>query len=264
MNKYAFYLLSILFAAACRNAPADGQTTAAAAQEKIETAKPEPDSVPVFPIEYLTGKFDYESHPDFTKVDPAYADGPGYYLRREAYEAFQRMQAAAKADGIALRIISASRTFDYQRGIWEAKWTGKRKSNNIFVHTIADPKERALEILKVSAMPGTSRHHWGTDVDLNAVNNGYFESGAGKQVYDWLTANAAAYGFCQPYTAGRPSGYTEEKWHWSYQPLSSQLTKAAAHQLTDEQISGFLGDETALTIGVLEKYILGINPDCLQ
>ena len=98
---------------------------------------------------------------------------------------------------------------------------------------------------------------------LNAVNNTYFEKeGQGKKVYDWLIAHAAEYGFCQPYTAGRSSGYTEEKWHWTYLPLASQLTKAAAHQLTDDQVSGFLGDETAISIGVVEKYILGINPEC--
>ncbi len=64
-------------------------------------------------------------------------------------------------------------------------------------------------------MPG-ARHHWGTDFDLNALNNAYFNTKDGKRIYDWLTQHAAEFGFCQPYTAkggpdGRPIGYEEEK-----------------------------------------------------
>ena len=40
---------------------------------------------------------------------------------------------------------------------------------------------------------------------------------------DWLVQNGASYGFCQPYTAGRCAGYNEEKWHWSYMPLSEPM-----------------------------------------
>ena len=32
-------------------------------------------------------------------------------------------------------------------------------------------------------MPSTSRHHWGTDLDLNNLNNSYFTSGKGKKIY---------------------------------------------------------------------------------
>lgn len=254
-------LASLLLFANCRNASNEVQTVEPAAAEKEEPA-PLGQSAPVIPVEYLTGKFDPATHPDFVAVDPAYASASGFHLHREAYEAFRRMHTAAQADGVALIILSATRNFERQRSIWDAKWTGQRKSNGVFVHTIADPRERALEILKVSSMPGASRHHWGTDIDLNALNNDYFSEGVGEKVYDWLVANAADYGFCQPYTAGRPTGYTEERWHWSYQPLAGPLTQAAANQLTDEQISGFLGDETAVSIGVVEKYILGINPAC--
>ena len=49
-------------------------------------------------------------------------------------------------------------------------------------------------------MPSTSRHHWGTDIDLNSLNNSYFSSGKGLKEYDWLTTNANHYGFYQVYT----------------------------------------------------------------
>jgi LAS superfamily LD-carboxypeptidase LdcB len=116
-------------------------------------------------------------------------------------------------------------------------------------------------------MPGTSRHHWGTDIDLNAFTNTYFESGAGYKIYQWLLTNAASYGFCQPYTkkgVNRPSGYEEEKWHWSYLPISVALTQQAAQTLTDDQIKGFKGAEVAETIKVVQNYVLGIEPRCLN
>jgi LAS superfamily LD-carboxypeptidase LdcB len=116
-------------------------------------------------------------------------------------------------------------------------------------------------------MPGSSRHHWGTDIDLNDLVNSAFESGHGKKTYEWLSANASKYGFCQPYTFKddkRPSGYNEEKWHWSFVPVSKLLTEFASKNLRDEMITGFQGAEVAKEIGVVEKYVLGINRQCIK
>jgi len=114
-------------------------------------------------------------------------------------------------------------------------------------------------------MPGTSRHHWGTDIDLNNFNNAYFEKGQGLEIYQWLVINAPKYGFCQVYTeknSARPEGYNEEKWHWSYLPIAQQLTELARREMNDELVSGFKGAATCAQIGVVEKYVLGINQDC--
>ena len=179
------------------------------------------------------------------------------------------MWAAAKADGIDLKIISATRNFARQKYIWERKWTGVRKIENgaDASKKYPAPKDRALAILKYSSMPGTSRHHWGTDIDINNLTNEYFAEGQGKKEYDWLVANAARFGFCQPYTPKsekRPHGYNEEKWHWSYTPIAKQLTDKAAAELKDELIGGFKGAEAAVEIGVVEKYVLGINTVCRE
>jgi D-alanyl-D-alanine carboxypeptidase len=56
------------------------------------------------------------------------------------------------------------------------------------------------DIMNYSAMPQASRHHWGTDVDINSVEPEYFESGQGLKEYTWLQENAWKFGFCQPYT----------------------------------------------------------------
>ena len=225
------------------------------------------DSAYIFSKEYLMGKFDPAKQPEFVRFGKPYADEEGYYLHRLTFEAFAKMYEAAKKDGIRLTIISATRPFTRQKSIWESKWTGRRpvEGQNL-AKAVKDPVERAKTILRYSSMPGTSRHHWGTDVDLNALENSYFEQGRGLKEYQWLQAHAAEYGFCQVYTAKgpkRPYGYEEEKWHWSYLPLAKKLTALAKTELKDEDISGFAGAETAMAIQVVEHYVLGINPDCL-
>ncbi len=220
-----------------------------------------------FSLDYIMGKFDPAKHPDFERIDVKYASREGLYLHQETYEAFKKMHAAALNSGVQLKILSATRNFYSQKGIWEAKWTGQRKVEDGKDASVAfpDPEERALKILEYSSMPSTSRHHWGTDVDLNSLNNSYFEKEEGLKIYNWLIENAAGFGFCQPYTekgTDRPYGYNEEKWHWSYLPIARALTYKASKELKDEMVTGFQGSEVATDIGVVEKYVLGINSDC--
>ncbi len=216
--------------------------------------------------EELLGHIDPASDADFVLIDPAYANRSGMYLRRTAYEAFLKMREAALEEGLELKILSATRNFAHQRRIWENKWYGRQALHgNIFATDITDPVERAREILRFSAMPGTSRHHWGTDIDLNSLVNSYFETGEGKHIYEWLQANAADYGFCQPYTRhgeARTGGYEEEKWHWSYLPLSAHFLKAFEALITYDDISGFSGSEFATDLDVIRHYVLDINQEC--
>jgi D-alanyl-D-alanine carboxypeptidase len=233
-------------------------------QENKETVLDSPvtsiDTLPMdtFSIATLLGKISPAKDTDFVLIAAKYTSKTGIYMRREAYAAFEKMHAAAAAEGITLTIVSAMRNFNDQKRIWEGKWSGKHSG-------IADPVERAKAILRYSSMPGSSRHHWGTDLDLNNLENSYFESGAGKKVYEWLQAHAAEYGFCQPYTAmgpDRPEGYQEERWHWSYMPLAARYLKAYRAQVKLEDIMGFLGSETAAALHVIEHYVAGIAPPC--
>lgn len=218
--------------------------------------------------EQLTGRVDPASDPGLVVVSDAYASRAGMYLREEAYAAFREMHAAAMADGIRLTILSAFRTFEHQKRIWEDKWHGRRELHgNVMATDIDDPAERAREILRFSAMPGTSRHHWGTDIDLNSLQNSYFESGEGQEIYAWLSVNGSRFGFCQPYTAHgdrRDGGYEEEKWHWSYIPVAGEYLEAYGRLISYPQITGFDGSETASSIRVIENYVLDISQDCLR
>lgn len=217
---------------------------------------------------YLTGKFDQSTSSLFTVVPQKYnVSGYKMYLRKETLAAFQDMAEAARKDGVNLNIASATRNFDYQKGLWDSKWTGKMlESGENLAKTIPDSLQRFQKILEYSAVPGTSRHHWGTDIDLNAATPEYFETAEGEKVYDWLTENAATYGFCQPYTAkdeSRLTGYNEEKWHWSYLPLSKTFTEEYKSLVTSDDISGFDGDENVSKMDLIDDYVLGINKECL-
>ncbi|OYT71999.1 MAG: D-alanyl-D-alanine carboxypeptidase [Chloracidobacterium sp. CP2_5A] len=204
---------------------------------------------------YLLGKFDPALDSRFVKPDDRYASGAAQrqFLRKEAYEAFVKMAEDAIKDNIELAIVSATRNFDAQKAIWERKW--------MKLSTIVSRIERAREILKYSAMPGTSRHHWGTDIDLNNLEDEYFLSGKGWEVYQWLTANAAKYGFCQPYTpkASGRAGYEEEKWHWSYTPLSTPLLRQYLNTVTLADITDFQGSEIAAELDVIKNYVAGVD-----
>ncbi len=224
-------------------------------------------AIPVF--NYVTGRFDPAKHPDFISLKKSgipFSDD--IYLRKETVEALKLMLADFKKDNpkIKIQIQSASRNFYSQKKIWEEKWTGKRKISGLpDIKKIKDPMQRSLKILEYSSMPGTSRHHWGTDFDINVLNNQYYEKGEGKIIYQWLKQNALSYGFAQPYTEGRSDGYKEEKWHWSYVPLSKQFLTEwnSVYQDDPSQFSKkgiFEGSEVSGHIAPI--YVNSINPDC--
>jgi LAS superfamily LD-carboxypeptidase LdcB len=258
INMWLFPVFTFLLFG-CRSAPVEQTLTNNIQESQIDTT---------IPLDFIMGKFSPETHPDFVLIPEKFANRKGHYLQKETWQSFQKMAAHAATDSITLTIISSTRNFEVQKTIWEAKWTGERivEDGQNLAETQPDLTKRALIILRYSSMPSTSRHHWGTDLDINALNNKYFDSGKGLKEYNWLKAHAAAYGFCQPYTQkdmNRPNGYNEEKWHWSFKPLAEKYTLQASLRLQDDMISGFLGSETAKNIKVVDNYILGINQSCL-
>ena len=217
-------------------------------------------------VEFLTGKLVTAKEKQYTECDLEYANRSGIFIGQETYKAFIKMFYAAKNDGVQLKIISGARNFRYQKSIWEQKWNGGRLvDGKNLATTVNDPVERARIILKYSSMPGTSRHHWGTDVDINSVDNKYFETAAGKKTYEWLCQNAHKFGFCQPFTAlgdKRQGGYQQEKWHWSYLTLAKTFLKEYLEKVTYDHITGFAGSQTAKDLKVIDNYVMSINKDC--
>jgi len=217
---------------------------------------------------YLMGEFNPTQREDFILIPPKYTTNENkMYLRKETLNAFLQMAEAANKDEIDLKIASATRNFDYQKNIWNNKWTGATLvDGKNLSKSIPAGLERFKKILEYSAAPGTSRHHWGTDIDINDANPEYFNTEKGRQVYEWLVKNAPLFGFCQPYNlkgTGRPTGYNEEKWHWSYLPLSKTFTEEYKNLIKNEDIKGFLGDKYVPNLNLINDNVLGINPNCL-
>jgi LAS superfamily LD-carboxypeptidase LdcB len=201
--------------------------------------------------DFVLGKFDYKSDSTFLKIIPPYASKE-LYLNIQVANVFLDMYNAAEADGIELKIISGTRNFKEQKVIWERKWKE---------HQNLEPLQRALKILEYSAMPSSSRHHWGTDIDLNSLNNSYFHSGKGLAVYEWLKTYANGFGFYQVYTEKdlNRTGYNLEKWHWSYLPLASQYLEFYNKRIINDDINGFSGFEQAQNLMIIKDYVNGIS-----
>ena len=69
------------------------------------------------------------------------------------------MKIAALNAGHDIEIVSAYRSYNRQRDIWNRKYL----SNEIKGFS---PVENINKIIEYSTLPGTSRHHWGTDIDI--------------------------------------------------------------------------------------------------
>ncbi|APY09492.1 D-alanyl-D-alanine carboxypeptidase [Winogradskyella sp. J14-2] len=254
MKQLAILLSFIALVTSCIDKP-EKTSTALKTKTDIETLpklqknKSSKDTLNITK-EFVLGKFNYKTDSTFVKVEPKYATKE-IYLNHLVYQAFLKMAKAAKKDSIDLKILSGTRNFYEQKAIWQRKW-------NTFKDL--EPLERAKRILEYSSMPSTSRHHWGTDMDLNSLNNSYFNSGKGLKTYQWLLEHAHSFGFYQVYTNknnGR-TGYNEEKWHWSFVPLASNYLEFYNAHIKIEDISEFEGSQLAKNLHVIEDYVNGI------
>ncbi|HEY6132244.1 MAG TPA: M15 family metallopeptidase [Halioglobus sp.] len=162
----------------------------------------------------------------------------GHRLQDEAARAFAALQADARKAGFELAIASSYRSFSRQLAIWNAKVSGVRpvyddQDRPVNLEYLS-PEEQLRAILRFSALPGTSRHHWGTDLDVYdaaAVSPDYqvrlsvqevAEGGVFDPLHCWLDTRMAAgqsQGFYRPYGTDR-GGIAPERWHLSYAPLS--------------------------------------------
>jgi len=157
-----------------------------------------------------------------------------------AAEAYLKMRAAAEDAGISLAIASGFRSLQRQLSIWNRKWQGQQsvldKNGQPLTVTALESAALMHAILHWSALPGASRHHWGSDFDvfdprpfrdgsntLQLVPSEYCDpSGPCFDVWQWLTEHAHEFGFFFPY-ARYQGGVAQEPWHLSYRPLATQL-----------------------------------------
>ena len=197
--------------------------------------------------------------------------GDSIRLEVNTYKAFKKMEAAAKRDGIYLKIVSAYRGFERQKLIWNNKY---EKFTNDFS---LEPEKAISEIIRFSTVPGTSRHHWGTDIDIidgnfpdeeNVLVSEKFEKdGLFYKLKNWLDNNSENFGFYLTYTNDKNrKGFEFEPWHYSYKPVSIKYYRALIKtdlkkiiQNLDINGSDYF-DESFIDTYIAEN-IMDINPD---
>lgn len=210
---------------------------------------------------FLLGRFEPEHDSRFVGFQNHLRET--HFLLQDAYQALMLLLQAAADDGVNLEVLSSTRNFNRQKAIWEAKWNGKTSVSGFEPKEFQalSGKEKALAIMRYSAMPGTSRHHWGTEVDLNSLETEYFSSSEGRLVLDWLENNAPRFGFYRPYTnkgTQRPHGYEAEPWHWSYAPLSKDFLNSYLKLVQYSDIKDFDGAEYAREVQAIAHYVMGV------
>lgn len=162
-------------------------------------------------------------------------------LHAEVVSPFQDLVDQAAGAGFDLRVISGYRSFDRQLAIWNAKARGQRKvlddlNREVPMEALPD-LEKVQAIMRFSALPGGSRHHWGTDMDIYdaaAVEDGYQvqltpsetkEGGVFYELHQWLDQVLPETGFYRPYDVDR-GGVAIEPWHLSYRLLADEYASA--------------------------------------
>jgi D-alanyl-D-alanine carboxypeptidase len=123
-------------------------------------------------------------------------------LERATAERWAAMQAAAEREHVLIGVVSAFRSFDYQRGIIARKLAAGQSVE---------------QILAVSALPGFSEHHSGRAVDVGTPGCPHLTEGfENTAAFSWLTRHALEYGFQLSYPRGNPHGVVFEPWHWMF------------------------------------------------
>ncbi|WP_134055290.1 M15 family metallopeptidase [Rheinheimera aquimaris] len=184
-----------------------------------------------------------------------------FSLHTAAVSPFTVLCEAAKTSGIDIRIASSFRSYQRQAAIWQAKITGAR--------TVFDQDGKTVDVTKLagmakldavllySALPGASRHHWGTEVDIydaaavpddykpRLLPEEYSETGPFWDMQQWLQKHAAGFGFFQPYQVYQ-GGVAAEPWHLSFRPVAEQYLVQfspstlrqciALHPLTEQEL----------------------------
>ncbi len=198
--------------------------------------------------------------------------GSHFKLRKEAHEAFLAMRSEALKDNINIQVVSSFRDFAHQNRIWNRKFKSFTKQG-------LSPVSAIEKIIEYSTIPGTSRHHWGTDIDIidakpkqpkNVLLAKHFE-GAGpyKKLKDWMDKNANNFGFFLVYTDNdERKGFKYEPWHYSYKPLSELYLKEyldldILELLKKENIIGKENFTAEFINNYIENNILDINPELL-
>jgi LAS superfamily LD-carboxypeptidase LdcB len=174
-------------------------------------------------------------------------------LQPDAARAFRALRTAAAGAGLDIAAASGFRDFERQRAIWNDKYRGRRplldRTGRPLDPAIMSAGDIVRTILHWSALPGASRHHWGTEVDVFdrvALTGGYrpqlvpaefAPDGPFAPLERWLAAHAEDYGFFRPYDRDR-GGVQPEPWHLSFAPVAGPALPALTVEVLAAALHG--------------------------
>jgi LAS superfamily LD-carboxypeptidase LdcB len=214
--------------------------------------------------------------------DPAAVAALGAPMHHDVVASFQALQAAARDAGFELTVLSGFRGFERQLSIWNRKASGElpvldSQARPLDPATLGEV-ELAFAILRWSALPGASRHHWGTDLDIYdaaACPPGYQvdlvpaevdDAGMFGPMHQWLDgriARDASWGFFRPYDRDR-GGVAPERWHLSHAPTAAAYQQRLSPALLREALGNA---EMRLRDAVLDhldeifdRFVMNVNP----
>ncbi|MDB2479735.1 M15 family metallopeptidase [Porticoccaceae bacterium] len=174
-------------------------------------------------------------------------------VHRDIVTPLTELQQNAAAAGFDLRLCSGFRSFDRQLHIWNAKLSGLRpvvddSGTEINLEQLS-PWQQIQAVMRWSALPGASRHHWGTDIDIydRAAMPANYQlqlipaevegQGMFAPMHNWLDKRLAERGFYRPYGTDT-GGIAPERWHISYRPLAQNFARELTPEVLEQRLQG--------------------------
>ncbi len=205
-------------------------------------------------------------------------EDPPCTLHRAVVEPFLALRAAAAAEGIDLKPVSTFRDFSRQLAIWNAKCRGERdlfdREGVLLDYASLNEDEVVTAILHWSALPGASRHHWGTEIDVidgrtaepgrapQLLPEEYAPGGRYAHLDVWLESHAARFGFYRPYATDR-GGVQPEPWHLSYAPVAQAALEQLTPAMLSEALTGAAFDAAATVDArlpeIYDRYVMNVD-----
>ena len=197
--------------------------------------------------------------------------GDSIKLEKNTFIAMEKMRKAALLDGVKIKVVSGFRDFERQKQIWNRKFKKFTTENNL------SDLDAIKEIIRFSTIPGTSRHHWGTEIDVIdedfkneknlLISKKYEEGGIFEKLKKWMDNNSQKFGFYLTYDNNvNRKGFEYEPWHYSYLPESKRYLKSflkidIVEIISKVDIEGKELFNEKFISDYINNNILEINPD---
>lgn len=148
---------------------------------------------------------DYDIELDYVQGD--------YKMEVTAAKHMRDMIAAAKEDGIDLKILSTYRTVKYQKNLFDRNVKSRMEKYGMSYEDAY--YDTSINI----APPGGSEHNAGLAADIITKNDwDTYEAFEDTKEFAWLQEHAWEYGYILRYLKGKEdiTGYIYEPWHYRY------------------------------------------------